>query len=116
MALAPSFDLVLVPSSCDHRAVDADLVAGIVADERGGDDLDALTLADAFEAPLPSIAFLVAVAQFDGLVLAGGGAGGHRGAAEGAAGEFHVDFDGRIAAGIDDFAGSDGSVMVVFMS
>jgi uncharacterized protein YqfA (UPF0365 family) len=57
---------------------------------------------------LAEVARLVAVAQFDGFVLAGGGAGRNRGAADSAAGEANVDLDGRIAAGIDDLAGGDG--------
>ena len=50
---------------------------------------------------------LVAVAEFDGFVFAGGGAGGNRGAADRAAFEVHVNFDGGIAAGIDHFAAAD---------
>jgi hypothetical protein len=42
-------------------------------------------------------------------VFAGGGTGRNGGAADDAVGELDVDFNGRIAAGIDDFAGGDGT-------
>jgi hypothetical protein len=56
-----------------------------VTDQDGGDS--ALDVAHGLEDALAQVALLVAVAELDGLVLAGGGAGGHGGAAEGAAGE-----------------------------
>ena len=66
-----------------------------------------LTLSTALSVPLPQIALLVAVAQFDGLVGAGAGAARHGGAADGAVAENHVDLDGRVAAAVEDFAGVD---------
>ena len=57
---------------------------------------------------LAEVAALVAVAQFDGLVLAGGGAGGNGCAADRAVREQDLDFDGGVAAGIEDLAGVDG--------
>ena len=66
-----------------------------------GDVLDGLGDAFADEA------VLVAVAQFEGLVFAGAGAGGNRGAAGGAAGEEDVHFNGWVAAGIQNFTGFD---------
>src|SRR3546814_15431837 len=51
------------------------------------------------------MALLVAVAQLDRLVGAGRGAGGHGGAAEGAALQSDVDLDGRIAPGVQDLPG-----------
>jgi len=56
-------------------------------------------LATALLHALAAVAVLVAVAEFDGFVLAGGGAGGNGGAAEVAAGELDVDFDGGICRG-----------------
>ena len=50
---------------------------------------------------------LAAVAQFDRLVRAGRGARRHRGAAHGAVFEHDVDFDGRIAAAVQNFASDD---------
>ena len=48
-----------------------------------------------------------AVAQLDRLMRAGGGAGGHGGAAHGAVFEHDVDFDGRIAAAVENLAADD---------
>jgi len=91
----------------DHRAVHAGLVAGVVADQGGGElGLDvAHGLLDAFAAE----AGLVAVAQFDGLVFTGAGAGGHGRAAEVPGGEFDINFNRGVATGVDDFTGGDGS-------
>ena len=60
---------------------------------------------------LAEVAILHAVAQFPGFVLAGARAARHDRAADRAAGELDVRFDGRIAAGVEDLAGvniSDG--------
>jgi len=46
-----------------------------------------------------------AVAQFVGLVRAGGSAGRYGGAAQGAIFEFHVGLNRRIPPGIEDLAG-----------
>jgi len=54
------------------------------------------------------------VAQFDGLVLAVLAPEATCGASEGAAGEFHVDFDGRIAAGKSMISRAVMAVIVVF--
>ena len=43
----------------------------------------------------------------DRLMRAGGGAGGNRGAAERAILKDHIDFDGGIAAAVENFAGHD---------
>ncbi len=72
MALAPSLDLVGVPSSLIIVAVDADLVAGVVADQGRGDLR--LHVGDRLEDALAAVALLVAVAQLERLVLAGAGA------------------------------------------
>ena len=53
------------------------------------------------------IAGLVAIAQFDGFLGAGGGARRHHRAAETAVGQRDLGFDGGIAAGVEDFAGVD---------
>ena len=101
----------------DHRAVDADLIDRIHADDGRGDDgldvvdggLDALAQEAllAVDALGQRLGGRGGVAQFDGLVLAGAGAGRDGRAAEGAAGELDVDLNGRVAAGVDDLAGDD---------
>ena len=53
---------------------------------------------------LAEITALVAVAQFDRLMGAGRGARGNRGAPARAILQYDIDFDGGIAAGIEDFA------------
>ena len=52
---------------------------------------------------------LAAVAQLMRLMRAGRGAGGHRGAAEGAALQHHVHLDGGVAAAVENFPADDGS-------
>ena len=77
------------------------LAASMPASSGARIDLDVL---DGLEDALAEVAALVAVAQLDGFVLAGGGAAGNGGAAHGSAVEDDVDFDGGIAAGVEDFA------------
>ena len=99
--------LVLGAVDGDHGGVDQALVGGVHAGEfRREDGLDVF---DGVEDALAQVVGLVAVAQFDGFVLAGGGARRHSGAAHGAAVENDVGFDGGIAAGIKDFAGANGN-------
>ncbi len=86
----------------DHGGVDEALVGGVHAGELGGED--GLDVFDGLEDAFAEVDGLVAVAQLDGLVLAGGGAGGDGGAADGSAVEDDVGFDGGVAAGVEDFA------------
>ena len=58
---------------------------------------------------LAPVVALVAVAQFHGLMLAGGSARGHDGAAQCAAFQDYVRFHGRIAARVQNLAGADGN-------
>src|SRR5690349_17663804 len=62
---------------------------------------------DGFLHTLAAVPLLVAVAQLRGFMGSGGGARGHRGAAEGAVFQGHVHFDGGIAAGVENFAADD---------
>jgi hypothetical protein len=62
---------------------------------------------DRFLHALAEIARLVAVAQLDGLMRAGGGAGRHRRPSHRTVLQHHVDFDGGIAAAIENFAADD---------
>ena len=66
------------------------------------------TLRDRLLHALAAVAGLVAVAQLEGLVLAGRGAGGDGRPAEGAAVELAVHLEGGVAAGIEDLAGLQG--------
>ena len=105
MALAPRLRFVRRSVEGDHRLVDRDLVLGVHAGKRveniAIDGFDRLQ--DAFAAE----ACLVAVTQFDGLMRAGRGARRDRGAAERPVLQGDVDFDRRIAAAIQNFAGGN---------
>ena len=105
MALAPSRALLGVPSSSIMASSMATWSLGVHAVERLADL--AVDVLDGLVHALAEVALLVAVAQLDGLVRAGGGAGGHGGAAERAVLEHDVDLDGRIAAAVEDLAGVD---------
>src|SRR5262249_48067139 len=50
---------------------------------------------------------VAAVAELDRLVHAGRCAGRHRGPADGPGFEQHIDFDGRVPAGVEDLTGAD---------
>ena len=82
MALAPSLALFGVPSSSISIAVDRGLVGGVDADDLLGDHV--VDVLDGLEHALAAVA-LPPVAQLDRLVLAGGRARGHGGAADRAA-------------------------------
>ena len=102
MALAPSRPLFGVPSSA--ISVSSILACASASMPPSASKISPLTASTALRTPLPPIARLVAVAQLDRLVRAGRGAGRHGGAAARAVLEDDVDFDGRIAAAIEDFA------------
>ncbi len=100
-------DVGLVGRAVDleHQLVDRGLLGGVESDEFGSEFLiDGL---DGLEDAFAEVARLVAVAEFPGFVLAGAGAARDRSAADGAAFEFHIDFDGGIAAGVNDLTGAD---------
>ena len=89
----------------DHDLVDLDLLLDRHAAERL-EDL-AVDGVDRLLHALAEIARLVAVAQFDRLMGAGRGARRHRGAADRAVFQHHIDLDGRIAAAVENFAADD---------
>ena len=79
MALAPSLDLVSVPSSLSIVASTVSWSSASTPTERGGDL--GVHVRDGLADALAEIALLVAVAEFDGFVFAGARARGHGGAA-----------------------------------
>ena len=99
----------------DHRPVDRHLVERVAAFELRGDRARSHWRRPC-STPLPQVAILHAVAQFPGFVFAGAGAARHGGAADRAAGELDIDFDGGIAAGIKDLAGADLLMLVLAIS
>ena len=66
--------------------------------------ISSVDVLDGLQRALAEVARLVAVAQFDGFVLAGGGAGRHGRAAHAAVGEKDIGFHSRIAAGIENLS------------
>ncbi len=87
-----------------QRLVDQPLVVGAQPDDRGSDLVEhgLHRLVDALAAVTRA-----AVAQLHRLVFTGGRARRHRGAGERAVRQGHLDLDRRVAAGIEDLAGSD---------
>ena len=86
-----------------EQLVDAHLVGGVEALDLGGDDL--VHVGHGLGGSLAAVAGGLAVAKLDGLILAGGGARGHVGAADGAGFELDFHLDGGVAAGVEDFSG-----------
>ena len=80
----------------NHQAVDLGLATGSMPDELRRNHL--VDVGDCLQDALAFIAALVAVAQFDRLVLARGRAGGNRCGSAYAVAEGDYDTDGRIAA------------------
>ena len=89
----------------DHHVVDLDLVGGVQPGQHV-EDL-ALHVGRSLADALAAEAGFVAVAQLHRLVRAGGGAGGHRDPAHGAAVEHHLHLERRVAAAVEDLAGDD---------
>ena len=89
----------------DHEAVDLGLLARVHAEDLGRDRL--VHVLDGLKDALAAVALLVAVAQLQRLARAGGCAGRHARAPRVAAFEETLDFDRRVAAGVEDFAGVD---------
>jgi len=89
-----------------HGPVHRALVEGVHAGQRHRDFI--VDVADRLLDALAAVARLVAVAQFQSFVDAGGGAGRYSGAAENAVIQGDFDFDRGIAARVEDFAGMDG--------
>ena len=87
----------------DHLVVDGPLFFGVVAGEDVTDGT--VDVGDGEEGAFASVAGEVAIAEFDGFVGAGGGAGGHLGGGGGAIGKSGFDGDGGAAAGVEDLPG-----------
>ena len=105
MALAPRRPLFGVPSRSISSASIAAWSSASMPDSAS--KISPLTASTALQHALAAVAALVAVAQLDRLVGAGGGARGHGGAAEGAVSRVDIDLDGRIAAAVENFARVD---------
>src|SRR5215469_1105443 len=87
-----------------HGRVQLALIAGIHAFELRRNDF--IHVVDGLQHTFAKVTRLVAIAQLDSFVLAGGGPAGHGGTADRAAGENHICFDGWVSTGVKDFAGN----------
>ncbi len=89
----------------DQLLVDQALLVRVEADQRRADLVEHGEdgLGDAFAV----VPVLVSVAQLDRLERPGGGAGGDRGAGDGAVVEGDLDLDGGVAAGVEDLPRAD---------
>src|SRR5208337_1832144 len=87
----------------DQIVVESALVGGVGTGDRFGDL--GIYVGDGFEDALAKVLGLIAIAEFEGLVFAGGRARGNNGTAEGAGLKKDVGLDGRIAARVKDLAG-----------
>ena len=96
--------LVVGAVEVEQFSVDAALVEGVETVEHAGDLVVDET--DRVQHAFAHVA-VAAVAQLDRLVLAGRGAARHRCSAHRARCQHDIDFDGRIAAGIEDLAAGD---------
>ena len=90
----------------DHRFVHGDLVSGIDADERRGEEFG--DVENGFVDTLPEVFGLVAITKLDGFMLTGTRSAWDSSATNGSACELDVRLDGRIATGIKDLAGANG--------
>ena len=86
----------------DHRAVHGALVGSLHANQKLADL--AVHVRDGIEHALAQVAVLVAVAQLNGLELAGRRTGGNDGAAKRPVLERYLHLDGRVCAGIQHLA------------
>ena len=104
MALAPRRDLFGGAIQFDHGRVDVKLVFGIHA----ADSFEDFAI-DGFDCLLDTLAkiALAAVTQFDSFMRASRRARGNGGAAKAAVFEMDVDFDGRVAPAVENFAADD---------
>ena len=93
----------------NHGLVEQPLIGRVHAFQFGCND--GFHIGHGLQRALAQIVGFVAVAQFHGLMLAGGSARGHDRAAQCAAFQNYVRFHGRIAARVQNFAGMDGNYL-----
>src|SRR5262249_21600829 len=86
----------------DHDAVHAGLIERVHAEKFGRERLRDVSCR--LEHALAAVTLRVPVAQLECLVLSGRGARGNRGAAESAAAEDTIHFEGRVAARVEDLS------------
>jgi hypothetical protein len=87
----------------DQNFVDRRLIERVSSFQLAGNQI--VDVADGFQHAFAAITFWIAVAQFNGFMLAGGGAGRNRRASSFTTREKHVGLNSWIAARIQNFAG-----------
>ena len=97
--------LVGAPVQILQHAIDVALIEGVEPGDLGRDR--AVHVRDRAQHTFAAEPALVAVAELEGLMFAGGGAGRHRRASERAVVERHIDLDRRVPSRIQHFAGAD---------
>ena len=105
MALAPSLALFGVPSS--SISISSMPTWSVASMPNSSSAMVVVDVLDGLEHALAAVAVLVAVAQLQRLVRAGGCAGRHRRAPERAVFQHHFHFHGGVAARIQNLAGLD---------
>ncbi len=89
----------------DHSLVDFDLVHGIHANQLVGQDF--IHVCNRFQHAFAEEMRLIVVAELARFVLTGAGAAGHGGGADRVVVERDIDFNGRVAAAIEDLPSVD---------
>ena len=89
----------------DHDLVDLRLQRGVVTDQRFRDR--PVDVGDGFGRALAQIAMLIAIAQFDGFMLAGGSAARNGGAAVAAIGQKNFGLNGGVSTRIQNLDSAD---------
>src|SRR5690606_16527558 len=97
--------LVVGTVQLDHGAVQGSLVQRVATNQQLTDG--AIDVGDGLEHALAQVTALVAVAQLQRFTGTGGGTGGRAGAAEDAAFQNHIRFNGRVTAGVQYFTTLD---------
>ena len=102
IAFAPRRAFIRRAVERDHGRIQQSLIGGIHADQLRREN--ALDIFNRLQHSLAQVVALVAVTKFDGLMLSGRSAAGHRGAAHRAVRQHHVRFYRRVAARVQNFA------------
>ena len=107
MALAPNLRLVRRPVEFDHEPVDLSLPVRFQADKLRRNRL--VDIGDGLQHAFAAVTRFIAIAQFDGLMLAGGSSGRHRGGNGDAVIQAELHPQRWVAAGIEDLKSVNGS-------
>jgi hypothetical protein len=96
------FALGLGAVEVDHDLVNEGLLGGVHVDDFGGDE--GVDIVNSLQRAFAEVTGFIAVAQFEGFVFAGGCAGRNSGATHSAGFEQNFNFEGGVAARVQNFA------------